>query len=466
MAATDPDMASGREERAGGGGEQGSEAFQRLGLSPEVADAAEALGWTQPTAVQHEAIPLALEGKDVVGLAHTGSGKTGAFAMPVLHRLLERARAFDTLVLSPTRELAIQIAQQFEALGSPISARVATLVGGVNHTQQAVQLGKKPHVVVGSPGRVTDHLENTKGFSIASLGHLVLDEADRLLDMDFEDEIDKVLKLAPRDRLSQLYSATMTQKVQKLQRACLSKPVKVEAAEKYSTVPTLRQEYLFCPAKHKDCYLVHVLSELAVSSSIVFTRTCDSARRLSLLLRNLGFGALPIHGQMPQQKRLAALNKFKTGERSSLVATEVAARGLDVPSVDAVINYDVPANSKDYIHRVGRTARAGRSGRAITMVTQYDVELYQKVERMLEQTLPAFPCEEDAALAVLERVSEAGRIASLQMRETDTRKAKKGNKRKQADANMSIDGGMPAAPDDADDAPSRHAGKSRKKAGR
>lgn len=444
--------------------EGGKGAFEALGVCAELAEAAESLGWSTPTEVQKQAIPLALKGQDIVGLAHTGSGKTGAFALPVLHRLLDKPRAFDTLVLSPTRELAIQIAQQFEALGVAIAAKVATLVGGVDHTQQAVQLGKKPHVVVGSPGRVTDHLENTKGFTISSLGHLVLDEADRLLDMDFEEEIDKVLKQAPRDRVSQLYSATMTQKVQKLQRACLSKPVKVEAAEKYSTVPTLRQEYLFCPAKHKDCYLVHVLSELAASSAIVFTRTCDGARRLSLLLRNLGFGALPIHGQMPQQKRLAALNKFKAGERSTLVATEVAARGLDVPSVDAVINYDVPANSKDYIHRVGRTARAGRSGRAVTMVTQYDVELYQKVERMLGQKLPSFPCEEDAALAILERVSEAARIASLQMRETDARKAKRGSKRKQADAaGASLANAVPAVPDDVDDAPSRQAAKARKK---
>lgn len=177
------------------GREEGAQRFMELGVCKELADAAAQLGWHEPTEIQKQAIPLALKGKDVVGLAHTGSGKTGAFALPALHQLLDKPRSFDTLVLSPTRELALQIAEQFEALGAHIQARVAALVGGVDHVQQSVQLGKRPHVVVGTPGRVTDHLENTKGFSISKLQHLVLDEADRLLDMDFEDEIDKVLKV-------------------------------------------------------------------------------------------------------------------------------------------------------------------------------------------------------------------------------------------------------------------------------
>ncbi len=251
-----------------------------------------------------------------------------------------------------------------------------------------------------------DHLSNTKGFTLKALKHLVLDEADRLLDQAFEEEIDQILKAIPRvgdlhgcrscgvwiiirctfirtgsssccvslqlvqERRTQLFSATMTSKVAKLQRACLTSPVKVEVAQKYSTVDTLRQQYMFMPAKYKDCYLAFLLTELAGCTAMIFARTCDSARKLALVLRNLGFGAIPIHGQMSQPKRLAALNKFKAGERSLLVATDVASRGLDVPAVDVVVNYDVPSNSKDYVHRVGRTARAGRSGRAVTLVTQ------------------------------------------------------------------------------------------------
>jgi ATP-dependent RNA helicase DDX47/RRP3 len=176
--------------------------------------------------------------------------------------------------------------------------------------------------------------------------------------------------------------------VAKLQRASLTNPVRVEVSSKYQTVSTLKSSYLFVPAKHKDSYFAYLMNELAGQTIIVFTHTCATTQRLALMLRALGFGAVPLHGQLSQPMRLSALNKFKAGERSILLATDVASRGLDVPSVDAVINYDVPVNSKDYIHRVGRTARAGRAGLAITVVTQYDVELYQRIEHMLGTTQP------------------------------------------------------------------------------
>ena len=226
---------------------------------------------------------------------------------------------------------------------------------------QAIALAKMPHVIVGTPGRIVDHLTNTKGFSLRALRFLVLDEADRLLNMDFENELDSILKAIPRNEQihhrvqTQLYSATMTRKVEKLQRACLKDPVRVEVSSKYTTVATLRQEYLFIPAKHKDCYTVFVLNVLLGASTLLFTRTCEQTRRLALTLRNLGFAAVPIHGQMSQAKRIGALNKFKAGEKSVLVATDVASRGLDIPSVDLVVNYEVPQNSKDYVHRVGRS---------------------------------------------------------------------------------------------------------------
>lgn len=342
--------------------------------------------------------------------------------MPVLQALLDKPQAMFTLVLSPTRELAIQIAQQFEALGAGIGIKCAVLVGGIDMMGQAISLAKRPHVIVGTPGRVVDHLTNTKGFHLKTLKHLILDEADRLLNMDFEQEIDQILKVVPKERRTQLFSATMTNKVAKLQRACLRDPVKVEVASKYSTVDTLRQQYLFVPAQYKDCYLTFLLTELSGSTGIIFTRTCDSTRRMSLMLRNLGFGAVPIHGQMSQPKRLAALNKFKAGDRQLLVATDVASRGLDIPSVDIVINYDVPINSKDYVHRVGRTARAGRSGRAVTIITQYDVEMIQKIEALIGLKLELYPTEQESVLLFVERVSEAQRIATMQMKEADSKK--------------------------------------------
>lgn len=409
--------------------EEGTEevAFEQLGVCEPIRVAIRGLGWKGPTQVQAAALPHALQGRDVVGLAQTGSGKTAAFAIPVLQGLLENPRHNAALVLAPTRELALQIAEQFEALGKGMGVRVATLVGGVDMMAQAIALGKRPHVVVGTPGRVVDHLTNTKGFHLKGLKHLVLDEADRLLNLDFEKEIDQVLKVIPKERNTYLFSATMTSKVDKLQRACLANPVKVEVSTKYSTVKTLRQQYLFVPAKFKDCYLTYALNELAGNTTIIFARTCEATRKVALTLRNLGFDAVPIHGQMSQPKRIGALNKFKAGERNILVATDVASRGLDIPSVDLVVNYDVPINSKDYIHRVGRTARAGRSGRSITIVTQYDVELFQKIEQLIDLKMELFKTEESAVMLMQERVNEAQRMSTMQMREKDAKR--RGKKR-------------------------------------
>nr|AAO63439.1 At5g60990 [Arabidopsis thaliana]BAC42444.1 putative replication protein A1 [Arabidopsis thaliana] len=408
--------------------------FAELGVREELVKACERLGWKNPSKIQAEALPFALEGKDVIGLAQTGSGKTGAFAIPILQALLEyvydsepkKGRrpdpAFFACVLSPTRELAIQIAEQFEALGADISLRCAVLVGGIDRMQQTIALGKRPHVIVATPGRLWDHMSDTKGFSLKSLKYLVLDEADRLLNEDFEKSLNQILEEIPLERETFLFSATMTKKVRKLQRACLRNPVKIEAASKYSTVDTLKQQYRFVAAKYKDCYLVYILSEMPESTSMIFTRTCDGTRFLALVLRSLGFRAIPISGQMTQSKRLGALNKFKAGECNILVCTDVASRGLDIPSVDVVINYDIPTNSKDYIHRVGRTARAGRSGVGISLVNQYELEWYIQIEKLIGKKLPEYPAEEDEVLSLLERVAEAKKLSAMNMKESGGRK--------------------------------------------
>ncbi|KAK4280469.1 hypothetical protein QN277_012093 [Acacia crassicarpa] len=402
--------------------------FKDLGLADQLVDACEKLGWTRPLKIQAEAIPLALEGKDVIGLAQTGSGKTGAFALPILHALLEapRPKHFFSLVLSPTRELAIQISEQFEALGAEIGVKCAVLVGGIDMVSQAVKIGKQPHIIVGTPGRVLDHLKNTKGFILNGLKYLVLDEADRLLNEDFEQSLHEILEAIPRQRRTFLFSATMTKKVEKLQRVHLRNPVKIEAASKYSTVDTLKQQFRFLPAKHKDCYLVYILNEMAGSTSMVFTRTCDSTQLLALTLRNLGFKAIPINGHMSQSKRLGALNKFKSGDCNILLCTDVASRGLDIPTVDMVINYDIPTNSKDYIHRVGRTARAGRSGVAISLVNQYELEWYLQIEKLIKKKLPEYPAQEEEVLLLEERVSEAKRLSAMKLKENGGKRRRNG----------------------------------------
>lgn len=412
--------------------------FASLGVCEQLTEACDALGWKKPSPIQVQSIPLALEGRDLIGLAQTGSGKTAAFGIPILQALLEKPQPLFACVLSPTRELAIQIAEQIEALGSGIGVKCVVVVGGVDMMAQAIALAKRPHILVGTPGRLLDHLSNTKGFNLRTLKYLVLDEADRLLNMDFEQEIDEILKVIPRERRTYLFSATMTNKVAKLQRACLKNPAKVEVSSKYSTVDTLKQHYLFVPAKHKDCYLVFLLNEMSGSTTMVFTRTCESTRRIALILRNLGLEAIPISGQMSQPKRIGALNKFKAGERNILICTDVASRGLDIPSVDMVINYDIPTNSKDYIHRVGRTARAGRSGLAVSLVTQYDVELYQRIEQLIGKKLTTFPAEQEEVLQLYERVNEAQRISATKIREKDGNKKHK--KRRGDDGDDGDDG--------------------------
>ncbi|XP_018370584.1 PREDICTED: probable ATP-dependent RNA helicase DDX47 [Trachymyrmex cornetzi] len=396
--------------------------WKDLGLVDTLCKTCLDLKWKEPTRIQQEAIPLTLQGKDVIGLAETGSGKTAAFALPILQALLENPQRYFALVLTPTRELAFQISEQFDALGSSIGVKTVVLVGGMDMHAQGMILEKKPHIIIATPGRLVDHLENTKGFNLRQLKFLVMDEADRILNMDFEVEVDKILRVIPRERRTLLFSATMTKKVQKLQRASLRNPVKVEVSTKYQTVEKLQQYYIFIPVKFKDVYLVHILNELAGNSFMIFCGTCNNTVRTALLLRNLGFTAVPLHGQMTQNKRIAALTKFKAKNRSILISTDVASRGLDIPHVDIVINFDIPTHSKDYIHRVGRTARAGRSGRSITFVTQYDVELYQRIEQLISKKLPLFPTEEEEVMLLQERVSEAQRIVKMDMKNIEDNK--------------------------------------------
>lgn len=398
--------------------------FASLGVHASLCESSLAAGWTTATRIQKETIPHALTKRDIIGLAETGSGKTGTFAIPILQSLLEEAqyrKSVYALVLAPTRELAFQIQEVFQALGSAIGVNSVCIVGGVDMTSQSIALARLPHIVIATPGRLLDHLQNTKGFSLSKIKFLILDEADRMLSLDFEEEINQILAVIPdssQGRQTMLFSATMTSKVQKLQRASLYDPIRIEVSTKFQTPDTLIQSYLFIPAKYKDCYFTYLLAnECKSKSMLVFVSTCNNAQRLALLLRNLGLSAICLHGQMNQSKRLGALHKFKSASRDILICTDIASRGLDIPHVDVVVNYDLPNHGKDYIHRVGRTARAGRSGQAFALVTQYDVEVYQRLEGLLGQKLPEYTLSEELVLILLERVSEAQRLANRELRE-------------------------------------------------
>eukprot|EP00548_Thalassiothrix_antarctica_P002470 CAMPEP_0194145938 /NCGR_PEP_ID=MMETSP0152-20130528/18926_1 /TAXON_ID=1049557 /ORGANISM="Thalassiothrix antarctica, Strain L6-D1" /LENGTH=569 /DNA_ID=CAMNT_0038846313 /DNA_START=55 /DNA_END=1764 /DNA_ORIENTATION=+ len=396
--------------------------FGSLGVCDALCTATDKMRWKFASRIQAEILPHALEGKDVIGLAETGSGKTGAFVIPILQELLANPirGAVYAVILAPTRELAFQIHENVEGLGVSLGVKSVCIVGGVDMASQSIALARNPHIVVATPGRLVDHLSHTRGFHLGKLRYLILDEADRMLSFDFEEEINKILDLIPdstEGRRTMLFSATMTSKVEKLQRASLHNPVRIEVSTKFQTPKKLLQHYLFIPAKYKDCYLTYIINEHAGQSMLVFGATCNNVQRLALMLRNLGFPAVCLHGQMSQPKRLGALNKFKSGDREILICTDVAARGLDIPSVDVVINFDLPGHGKDYIHRVGRTARAGRSGKAIAIVTQYDVEVYQRLELLLGKKLPEYKLEEATVLVLLERVSEAQRLATRELKE-------------------------------------------------
>merc|ERR1711964_608496 len=364
-----------------GGDKEASKTFKDLGIVDELCDACTALGYKAPTPIQVESIPLALQNRDLIALAETGSGKTAAFALPILQALLDKPQPFFGLIIAPTRELAYQISQFFEALHGKIAVRCAVIVGGMDMVPQAIALGKKPHIIVATPGRLLDHLENTKGFSLRALKHLDMDEADRLLDLDFGPILDKILKVVPRERRTYLFSATMSSKIESLQRASLRDPLRVSVSTKYQTVSTLIQNYL----------------------------------------------SIPLNGQLSQTARLGALNKFRAGTRKILVATDVAARGLDIPSVDIVLNYDLPPDSKTYIHRVGRTARAGKSGHAFSIVTQYDVEIFKRTEAALKMQLYEYEPVKEEVMIFKERVEEAQRNARNEMKNLHEDRGNKGS---------------------------------------
>jgi ATP-dependent RNA helicase DDX47/RRP3 len=391
--------------------------FADVGVSEELVERCEQMGYKYPTVIQRKSLPYSLKNRDIIGLAETGSGKTLAFALPIVQALLNDPQPYYALIIAPTRELCVQISEHFQALGQTFGLKTAVIVGGLDLMAQTVALvNKKPHVIIATPGRILHHLENTKGFSLSNLKYLVMDEADKLLNMDFEAQLDKILSGIPKERRTMLFSATMTTKVSKLQRASLVNPVKVEASNKNDTARHLVQNYIFLPHKYKDCYLVHLVNEFAGKTLLIFVITCKQALRTCLVLRNLGFDVSTIHGQMSQAKRLGSLNKFKAKETKILVATDVASRGLDIPNVDVVINYDIPQSHKEYIHRVGRTARAGKSGLAISLTTQYDVEDYQRIETAIGKKLEAYPASKEDVMLFYERVQEAQRIAEHELK--------------------------------------------------
>ncbi|WCJ34601.1 DEAD-box ATP-dependent RNA helicase 36 [Euphorbia peplus] len=394
--------------------------FSELGLAEWAVQTCKELGMKRPTPVQSHCIPNILAGKDVLGLAQTGSGKTAAFALPILHRLAEDPYGIFGLVITPTRELAYQLAEQFRALGSCLHLRCAVVVGGMDMLTQAKTLISRPHIVIATPGRIKVLLEDNPDISAVFSGtkFLVLDEADRVLDVGFEDELRVVFQCLPKNRQTLLFSATMTSNLESLLEVSGNKAYFYEAYEGFKTVDSLKQQYVFIPKSVKDVYLVHILSkmeDMGIRSAIIFVSTCRTCHLLSLLLEELDQKATALHSFKSQSLRLSALHKFKSGQASILIATDVAARGLDIPTVDLVINYDIPRYPRDYVHRVGRTARAGRGGLAVSFVTENDVDLVHEIEAEVGKQMELFECKEKDVLSEITMIYKAKRVASMKM---------------------------------------------------
>ncbi|EUB56710.1 Putative ATP-dependent RNA helicase [Echinococcus granulosus] len=411
--------------------------FACLGVCEELCDTCKGLGWKKPTDIQFKVIPFALQGKDIVGLAETGSGKTGAFAIPILQNLLRKPHYNYALILTPTRELALQIRQHFLDIGSKFGLKVLCLVGGQHvEDQHKVLKNTKHHIIVGTPGRIVYHIENSKELCLQRIRYFVLDEADRMLGGNFDSQLETILSKLPEKRKTYLFSATMSGNLEKLQTACLRMPVRLETAKKYTTVDNLDHAFVFLPDQRKDAYVVKLLADLCGSTcesrTIVFVATARESVRLGEILRFITSRdrVVILNGLMRQDKRGVAFQKFKSGEASVMVATDLASRGLDIPEVQLVINYDIPSHpaswseaAKDYIHRVGRTARAGRPGRAVSLVTPYSVTRLKIIESTLGYQITQLawvdPCKTDPQL--LSKVAEAAAHAKSVIRASDKR---------------------------------------------
>jgi superfamily II DNA/RNA helicase len=379
--------------------------FTKLGLSDKVLAAAKSAGYTTPTPIQEQAIPHVLARRDVLGIAQTGTGKTAAFVLPMLTMLEHgraRARMPRTLILEPTRELAAQVEDSFDKYGKNHKLNVALIIGGVSFDDQDAKLMRGVDVLIATPGRLLDHFERGR-LLMSSVELLVIDEADRMLDMGFIPDIERICKLVPFTRQTLFFTATMPPEIRRITEQFLHNPVKVEVAKPATTVDAIKQQLVKTgrePHDKRDTLRRTIRAADSFKNAIIF---CNRKREVAQLHRSLvrhGFNAVALHGDLDQSARTAALDAFRSGEAKLLIASDVAARGLDIPDVSHVFNFDVPHHADDYVHRIGRTGRAGKTGTAYTIVGPGDGRAVSEIEKLIGQSIPwAAPLPGDAAQA-------------------------------------------------------------------
>ena len=358
--------------------------FYGLGIAPALLEILERLHFKTPTPIQKQAIPIAIEGKDIVGIAQTGTGKTLAFGVPMIQRLAQVKG--QGLIVLPTRELALQVDVVLRRVGHGVGLRTAVLIGGAPLGSQVRSLLKKPHVIIATPGRLIDHL-NQKNIRLDSVRVVVLDEADRMLDMGFLPQIQKILHALPRDRQTMLFSATMPSEIMKIAAVHMKLPIRVEITPSGTTVEQVTQE-LFIVQKDHKIRLLEVLLEKYQGPTLVFSRTKYGAKKVMQKIRALGITAAELHSNRSLGQRREALEGFKSGKYRVLVATDIASRGIDVIGIELVLNYDLPSTSGDYVHRIGRTARAGAGGHAISFAMPDQEKEVRAIERFIRKILP------------------------------------------------------------------------------
>ncbi len=358
--------------------------FYGLGIAPSILAILDALALVTPTPIQEQAIPQAIEGKDIMGIAQTGTGKTFAFGIPTIQHLLKNPR-HRALVLLPTRELAEQVNESFHTIGAPLGIKTAILIGGEPMGKQLRALARMPQVVIATPGRLIDHLAQ-KNLTLKEIRIAVLDEADRMLDMGFAPQLAKILPLLPQERQTLLFSATMPENIIAMARAYLKLPLRVEIARSGTAAKDVTQELFFVPQPEKVRLLEKILQEYR-GSVLIFLRTKFAAKKLAAHLRALGHTAAELHSNRSLNQRREALDGFKKGRYRIVVATDIAARGIDVNNIELVINYDLPTVPEDYIHRIGRTGRAGSAGHAISFARPDQRRDVRDIERLMRATL-------------------------------------------------------------------------------
>ena len=373
--------------------------FSDLKLNPKILNAIQDVGYKQPTPIQLQAIPAALEGRDVLGIAQTGTGKTASFTLPMIHLLARgraRARMPRSLVLCPTRELAAQVAENFELYSKNLKLTKALLIGGVSFKEQDQLIDKGVDVLIATPGRLLDHFERGK-LLLTGVQIMVVDEADRMLDMGFIPDIERIFNLTPFTRQTLFFSATMATEIERLTNTFLSAPLRLEIARQASASENIKQSVILFKATRKDREGTEkrkILRDLILKegkdckNAIIFCNRKTDVDICAKSLKKYGFNAAPIHGDLDQKNRMNTLDDFRTGSLQFLVASDVAARGLDIPSVSHVYNFDVPTNAEDYVHRIGRTGRAGRNGKALMISTPRDEKNFKAIEKLIQLEIP------------------------------------------------------------------------------